>query len=166
MNSLKLYEINNEYEEILDNLYDENGEIDLTMLKRLEQNNLSMQEKGIAIASFIKNLEAESIAIDSAKKAMAEREKKFKKRMADLQGYLQENMERRGISKISSPYFEVKLKKCPPSVKIDDERLIPEDYLRVKTEVLPDKLKMLNEMKLGVIIPGATLAQGMRLEIK
>lgn len=163
---MKLYEISKEYEEILEELYDEEGNVNQQALIKLEHNEVAMEKKAIAIASFIKNMEAEREAIDAAKKAMIEREKRFKKRIDELEGYLLFNMEKRGINKVSCPYFEIKLKKCPPSVKIESEDLIPPEYMRTKTEVSPDKAKMLQEMKVGVIIPGVSLQHNLTLDIK
>ncbi len=163
---MNLYEISTEYQEILSELYDDEGNVNEQALQRLEQNDIAMEKKAIAIASFIKNMDAEREAIDSAKKAMAEREARFKKRISDLKGYLLSNMERRGINKVNCPYFEIKLKKCPLSVHIDNEDLIPDEYKRTKVEVSPDKIKMLQEMKVGVIIPGVSLQQNMTLDIR
>lgn len=163
---MSLYEISKEYAEILNDLYDENGEINQSAVMKLEQNEVAMEKKAIAIASFIKNMDAERQAIDEAKKAMAERAARYKKRCDDLEGYLLSTMERRGINKITCPYFEIKLKKCPVSVDIVDSNLLPNEYLRTKTEVVPDKIKIKDEMLVGVIVPGAALKQNLRLEIR
>jgi hypothetical protein len=163
---MHLYQISAEYAEILDNLYDEEGVINNDALIKLEHNELAMEKKVIAIASFIKNLDAEKEAIAAAKKAMGERESRYKKRSDELQGYLLFNMEKRGINQVKCPYFEIKLAKCPASVDILDEKALPAEYTRVKTEVLPDKVKMKKEMLMGVIIPGAALKTNLRLEIK
>jgi hypothetical protein len=163
---MNLYQISAEYSQILDELYDEEGNVNEQALMKLEQNELAMEKKAIAIASFIKNMDAEREAIDTAKKAMAEREKRFKKRIDELEGYLLSNMEKRGVNKISCAYFDIKLKKCPPSVDIIDEASLPDEYKRTKTEILPDKIKMKDEMLAGVLIPGAQLKVNMRLEIR
>lgn len=77
---MNLYAINKEYEEILNDLYDEEGEVNQEALMRLEHNDMTMENKVIAVSSFIKNLDAEREAIDAAKKAMADREKRYKKK--------------------------------------------------------------------------------------
>lgn len=163
---MNLFKINAEYEQILNDLYDDEGNMNTQALMKLEENELAMEKKAIAIASFIKNMDAERAAIDEAKKAMAEREKRFKKRIEELEDYLQTNMERRSITHISCPYFDIKLKKCPPSVDIQDEEELPDEYKRTKTEIVPDKIKMREEMMAGVIIPGASLKNKLRLEIR
>lgn len=165
---MNLFKINAEYEQILNDLYDDEGNMNTQALMKLEENELAMEKKAIAIASFIKNMDAERAAIDEAKKAMAEREKRFKKRIEELEDYLKTNMERRSITHISCPYFDIRLKKCPPGVDEDtlNMDLVPEEYKRVKTEILPDKIKMREEMMAGVIIPGASLKNKLRLEIR
>jgi hypothetical protein len=163
---MNLYEISSEYAAILNDLYDDEGNVNQQALARLEENEQALEKKAIAIASFIKNMDAEREAIENAKKCMAEREVRFKKRISDLKGYLLSHMEIRGINKITSPHFEIKLKKCPLSVNIVNENLLPDDYKRIKTEVLPDKIKILAEMKEGVIIPGACLQQNLTIDIK
>lgn len=163
---MKLYEINQEYEQILDKLYDDEGMLDQEVLVLLEKNEFAMEKKAIAIACYIKNMDAEREAIEQAKKGMADREKRFKKRIEYLEEYLLAGMERRSISHISCAYFDIKLKKCPPSVDVYDESALPDEYMRIKTETLPDKIKIKEEILLGVVIPGATLKIGMRLDIR
>lgn len=163
---MNLYQISQEYQEILDDLYDDEGVVNEQALIKLEKNELAMEKKVIAVASYIKNLEAEREAIKAAKQAMAEREKRNKKREDELTGYLLANMEKRGMTKISCPYFSIKLKKCPPSVGVTNEDLVPDNYRRTKVEVSLDKMKMLQEMKVGVIIPGVCLQQNMTVDIR
>jgi Gp157 protein len=163
---MNLYQISSEYKEILDDLYDDEGVVNQNALIKLEQNEIAMEKKAIAIASYIKNLEAERDAIKKAKQQMADREKRNKKREDELTGYLLSNMENRGLKEITCPYFNIRLKKCPPSVGILDENMIPDEYRRTKIEVSPDKIKMLQEMKMGVVIPGVCMQQNMMVDIR
>ena len=77
---MNLYQINKEYEEILNELYDEEGVVNETALARLEQNSDLLKNKAIAISSYVKNLEAEREAIKNAKAEMSKREKVNKKK--------------------------------------------------------------------------------------
>lgn len=164
---MSLYEIANEYQEVLNNTFDpETGEINANAIEFLELMKLSVQEKSIAVASYIKNLDAEREAINQAKKNMAEREQRLEKRTDYLTQYLQSNMERCGISEIKSPLFVIKLKKCPFSTDIFDEDIIPDSYKKTKEVVSIDRAKLREEMLAGVVIPGAGLKQNTRLEIK
>ncbi len=164
---MNLYKIANEYQNILNESIDnETGEILPQSLDRLDEVTKSVEEKSIAVASYIKNLDAERKAIEDAKKSMADREKFLERRVEWLTNYLQSNMERCGISEIKSPYFGIKLKKCPISVDIQDENIIPKDYKKVKEITTLDKLKIKDELLSGVLIPGAALKQNNRLEIR
>ncbi len=168
--SLKLYEITEKYQKVfqlLDEYYDENGEMSEKALAKLDEIGEAMENKAIALASYIKNTDAERAAIEVAKKAMAEREARLDRKVTSLTDYLKSNMERCGISEITrSPYFAIKLKKCPASVDISDENALPDEYKKVKQVVSPDKIKMKEEMMAGVIIPGAALKYNMRVEIR
>jgi len=164
---MNLYKITNEYQEALDKTYNlETGEVNECELISLEEAKEKVEEKSIAVASYIKNIDAERKAIEEAKKAMAERESKLDKRVDYLTQYLQSNMERCGIGEIKSPYFVIKLKKCPISVFIEDENSISNDYKKIKEVVSIDKLKIKEEILAGVIVEGATLKQNNRLEIR
>lgn len=164
---MNLYAIANQYQEILDKTFNqETGEVNQNAMALLELVKDNMQEKGVAIASFIKNIEAERDAIEQAKKAMAEREARLDRRVNYLSQYLQSNMERCGIHEIKCAFFSIKLKKCPISVDIFNESALPDAYKKVKSVVSVDKVKLKEEILAGVTIPGATLKQNMRLEIR
>jgi hypothetical protein len=163
---MQLFQIANEFQQIF-NSVDENGELDEQALVKLDAMETAIEEKAIALACYIKNVDAERKAIEDAKKAMAEREKRLDKRVESLTNYLQTNMERCGISEITrSPFFTIKLKKCPLSVDIFDESALPDDYKSRKEVVTIDKMKIKTEINMGVIIPGAQLKQNLRLEIR
>jgi hypothetical protein len=164
---MNLYKIANEYQEVLSKTFDpETGEVNEAALSLLDITKGEVKEKSIAVASYIKNLEAEKIAIQSAKDAMGEREKRLANRLASLSDYLHSNMERCGINEISSPYFVIKLKKNPVSVDDYNHDLIPNEYKKTVTEIKIDKRKIKEELQAGVVIPGATLKQSTRLEIR
>lgn len=162
-----LYKIANEYQSLLEQTYDpETGEIFPQVLDKLEELSTTMEDKAVAVASYIKNLDAEREAIAQAKKNMAERESRLDRRSDYLTQYLQCNMERCGITEIKSPLFVIKLKKCPVSTDIIDENMIPDDYKKRKEVVSIDRMKLKEEMLSGVVIPGAQLKQNNRLDIR
>lgn len=164
---MKLFEIAGEYQALLEQTFDaETGEVNEQALAKLDEIAVDLKEKGIAIASYIKNIEAEETAIDAAIANMEERRNQLAKKTKSLINYLQSNMERCSISQISCPYFAVKLKKCPVSVDILDENAISENYKKVKSVISIDKIKIKEEILAGVIVEGAALKQNMRLEIR
>lgn len=164
---MNLYEISNEYQVVLEESFDpDTGEINSNAIEKLDDIKVSLEDKAISVASYIKNIEAEREAIEKAKKAMSDRESKLDKKSDYLTQYLQTNMERCGFSEIKSPFFVIKLKKCPVSTDIVDESMIPEEYKKMKEIVTIDRCKLKEEMLAGVVIPGASLKQKTRLEIR
>lgn len=164
---MRLYEIANEYQLLLDqSINPETGEVNETALACLENIVDNVKNKSIAVASYIKNIEADEIAIDAAISRMQDRKNQITKKVESLITYLQTNMERCGINEISCPYFVIKLKKCPVSVDVIDEASIPDDYKKKKEVISIDKLKIKEELNNGVVIPGVTLKQNMRLDIR
>lgn len=161
---MNLYQISNDYAMILNELYDEDGNENPQALARLEENEVALQKKAVSLAAWIKNMEAEKDAISEARKQMSAREKALDAKIDRWQEYLKFNMESRGIFEIKCPQFELKLKKNNPSVDAYNEDEVPDEYWVVTKRL--DKVKMLSEMKNGVVIPGANIARKMRLEIK
>lgn len=164
---MRLYEIANTYQKLLDQTFDqETGEVNDLVMQELENITDDMNKKGIAIASFIKNMDADEKAIDAAIDAMKRRRDQLERKQSYLKEYLLFNMERCGIKEISCPYFQIRVKKNPVSVSIDNEDEIPDEYKKVKQTIAIDKLKLKEELAQGVVVQGAKLTQSLRLEIK
>ncbi len=125
-----------------------------------------VEEKAISVAAYIRNIGAESAAIDAAIKAMQARKQALDKREDQVREYLRSNMERCGITKISCPWFAITVKKNPASMVIDDAELIPEKY-KAKVEITEiDKAAMKADLKSDIAVAGARLVQRNRIEIK
>ena len=100
---------------------------------------------------------------------MKVRKAKLTKKAESLSDYLQCNLQKLSINEIkSSPYFKIKLKQCPPSVDVFDEKAIPPEFWREKvtTTTSVDKIKLKEVMSEGIEVPGATIQRKLKLEIK
>ena len=51
-------------------------------------------------------------------------------------------------------------------VRIDDEKLIPKEYIIIKSTLTPDKITIKEKLKSGEEISGASLAEKNNLQIK
>lgn len=160
---MKLYEISNEYEQILESCISEDGEIsDIALFEgSLEKFN----EKAINVASYFNNLEVEADAIREAERKMAYRRQSIEKRVKFLKDYLLSNMLRCDIKQISCPYFNIKLAKNPPSVRFYNEKLIPDIFINVETVEKIDKTAIKKAIQAGAEVPGAKLEQELRIKI-
>ena len=163
----RLYDIANEYQQALEGIADEEtGEISEQALETLNALSADLKEKGIAIASFIRNIDADREALDIESKRLAARKAQLARRIDWLNGYLKANMEACQIQEISCPFFSIKLRKNPASVNITDEAQVPAEYMKRKTVESLDKAQMLADLKNGLFIPGAELKHGTRLDIR
>ena len=165
-NKMKLYEITNKIQNTFE-LNDENGELSEQVLEDLDLLQMDFDEKAISIASYIKNLEAESKAIGDALNDMRERRNKIDNNIEKMSEYLKHNLMSLSLFEInSSPYFKIKIKKCPPSVDVFNEEEIPEEYWQERVTKVLSKRNLLDDLKQGQEIPGASIKNNLKLEIK
>lgn len=161
----KLFELKNTYlsieEEI--NSSEEISEEQLMVLESIEDD---IKEKSINIGYIIQNLESEIDSIDKAINNMQLRQSKLMKKSNSLKEYLKLNLEVCNMKEIKCPYFDIKVKINPYSVLIENESLLPDSYFNEKTTKTIDKISIKNDIKNNIFVPGATLSQTTRLEIK
>jgi len=167
---MQLYKIATEYEKAF-NAMTADAELapDVLTPEVIEDSLAAIKDdfdnKAINVSYVAKNLEAEAKAIKDAEKMMAERRKNLEKQIQRIEDYLLHNMERCGITEIKCPYFVIKVKNCPPSVKILSEEFIPDEFMRTKTTKEPDKAKLKDHLK-DHTVTFAVLERKKRLEIK
>jgi len=161
---MKLYEISNQYQKAFDKLQEMEFD-EQTIADSLSLITDDFDKKAINIASYVKNLEADIEAMKNAEKEINARRKLLGNKYDNMRGYLKTHMEKCGGKPIHSPYFDITIKKCPPSVKIDDETKLPDEYIRIKKEPAKDLIK--EALNNNIIIEGCSLVKdNTRLEIK
>jgi hypothetical protein len=164
---MKLYELTDQYEQAFTAMVDaDTGEINDQALATLDSLQGDIKDKGLAVAAYIHNHDADVEAIRAEEQRLAAMRKRLESRMDWLRGYLLDNMVKCGINEIKSPYFTIKTKKCPPSVCVEDENMLPNQYIKVKETVTVDKVAIKNDISNGVIVPGAILEQKTTIVIK
>jgi len=125
-----------------------------------------LREKSKNVAAFIKNMEADAKAIDDAAKTMKERANVLKRRVDWLKALLLDTMRKHNITEISCPWFVIKPRKNPPSVLVTNEVVLSKKYKIETVDYSIDKNLIAQDLKLGVLVYGAELKQGWRLDIK
>jgi Siphovirus Gp157 len=160
-----LYEIGEQYKFLLEDLYDhETGEVNEAVYNQLTALTDTAENKCINVTRVYKEFKKEYEAISEERQRMQAREKAFKNKIDNLKSYLLENMEKCKISKIECPQFVIGLQKNPCSVDIYNDDEIPMDYKKAKVE--NDITKIKDDLKNGVIIPGARLVQTNSVRIR
>lgn len=151
-----LYEIN---EQILDCVDMETGEIiDMDKLQELQ---MSFNDKVEGIALWIKNLLSDAEAIKAEKDKLAERQKVCENKAKNLKEYLNVFLEGQ---KFKTPRVSISYRKSK-SVDVSDISLLDNEYLKFK-EPEADKTKLKKALEAGEIIEGATLIEKNNIQIK
>lgn len=118
-------------------------------------------------AACIKNLEALSDNIKNAESEMRRRREKVDCKIVELKKYVLNIMESMEVSVLAeNPYFQIKTRKNPPSLVIDCQNDIPDEYReKVVTEkIRNDKIK--DALKMGEYFEWAHLESSKSLVIK
>lgn len=169
--SASLWQIKSDYQSLLSDLYDhETGEINQEIDLKLCELADSAENKCIAVASWIKQMQSEQSQIEYMKQEILKRESAYQKEIDKRMDYLKTNMTSFGITEVKCPYFTLRIKSNPYSTDIVSEKDIPEKYMKsrevIKMEVKPDKNLIKEDvLKTGIQVPGAYVAQKTKLEI-
>lgn len=131
----------------------------------------AIQVKATNVAMFVRNQELLADAIEAAAKSMKERAARVRRRSDSIRQYLLSNMVSAGITSVESAELSIKVKKNPPSVIVEDETVVPEQFKALPPPPPPpvphvDKKRVADAIKAGASVPGCHLEQGQRLEIK
>lgn len=151
---MKLYELSQNYQMVLDMIEDGNEEY----LDTLESLGEALEEKAENTAKLIKSLDAQTEVIKAEEKRLADRRRALENKAKRMKDYLQENLEAAGIKKVKGQLLTVAIQKNPPSLNVVDESLIDQSYFVEQKPVL-DKKALLQAIKDGAEVEGAELKQ-------
>jgi len=138
-----------------------------TIADTLEAESGEIEQKIIAVAAMIRNLESDAEQIKQAAQQMLDRAKPMQARAERLKEYLKTCMTTANVAKAPCPWFVVTLAKNPAAVSVTDESLIPADYFKtIPASRQLDKSSVAAAIKAGTTVPGASLVSGMSVRIK
>lgn len=118
------------------------------------------EDKAKALVCVVQNMDADLDAIETEIERLKARKKAIQNRQDDLKDWLRMNMEATGIKKIACPLFTITCAEGRETVAVYDEAAIPDEYMRVKTDIAPDKVAIAARLKAGEEVPGAKLERG------
>lgn len=157
---MNLYELNKAIADFDLEIDEETGEV--LNADELDQITLARDEKIENIALWVKDLLAEADAIKAEEQALTKRRKQAENKADWLKRYVAQALEG---EKFKTPRVAISYR-TSEAVEILDEDLIPEGCMTIKTEIKPDKKIIKDELKRGVIVPGAVLVKRTSLQIK
>jgi hypothetical protein len=163
-----LYELSTIFAHVLAEIEDGDPEAAGTALAKIDALEGAFNDKAVQVAFVIRNMEAFGFSVQEEADRMAAKAKAVKDRVCVVKEYLRSNMERASVTKIECPQFKISLRNNPPKVNIINEKAIPVEYIKTPEPPLPypDKKKIIDDWKQGVVIDGVEIAMGNRVEIK
>ena len=157
------------------NLYDLVGnykkvyEMDLddeTWQDTLESIDSAIEQKADGVMYVIRNLEVDVIGLKDEEKRLKSKREVAERKIKRLKQYLQENMEAVGKTKFKTQLFAYNIQNNPASLKLTDEKLIPQKYYTVETSRKYDNKAIKDDLKAGKVINGAELKTSQSLRIR
>ena len=156
----RLYEITGQFRELAALADGDDEGLAVAVRDTMGAIEAEFNDKALAVSHVILNFDADIAALDSEIDRLQERKRLITNRQKEIKDYLRENMEATGITKISCPLFTITCAKGRESVVVDDESKLPDELMRVKTEISPDKAAIAAKLKAGEDVPGARLERG------
>lgn len=127
-----------------------------------------MVEKSKGVIGYDKTLETRISSVKSEIDRLKQYEKWLENQKERFHEYIKSCLEIMNKDRIDTPLGIIKLKKCPASVEVTHEDLIPKEFMRTKTVVEVNKQEILRNFKETGEIPVGTniITNKMKVEIK
>lgn len=165
MSKLNLYNIEQEYTNLTDELIENGGELTPELEQRLEINKSQLETKGRGYAYIVKQLDDEISLIKSEKKrldALLKSREKVKERLKET---LKNAMDRHEMIEIKTDTLKINFRKSEV-VEIEDLALLDPSYKTVKSTITANKDEIKKDIKNGVSVQGAILVENRNIQIK
>jgi len=155
---VKLYELSERYQRILDAIEDQEGELTEEQLTELLDVEGGFRSKVESVAKFIKSLTCDADAIKAERKRLADRKGTLDKRIEWLKRYLLEALRATDTTKVKGELLSVSRRKAPVSCEVVNTDEIPDEFKEEVIDVKVDKKAIITRFKvLGDAIPGVQL---------
>lgn len=144
---------------------EETGEVSVDIAAAVEKAHGTFQEKAIAVATVYRHMGTYSDEIDAEIKRLQALKKHVDKEQARVRDYLAMACEMTGTESIRGVYANISFRKSESTV-IDDEALLPREYVVEKVTYSPDKAAIKAAIKAGQEVPGARIETKRNIQIK
>ena len=166
MSEISLYHLASELEAINEQIKENEGVIDESLEKSLDDCGLALRDKASGIIKWTIDLEGQKDAIKKEIARLAKMETAVSNRLDRLREYVHVSMIRADIQKIELPTMEISVVNNPPSAHATDEDRTPAEFVILKTSKQIDKRGILDAMKSGQEVPGWEIRTATRLKVK
>lgn len=162
---LSLYNIQQEYISLAESIIDNDGLLSEEMEAALQINKDQLENKSQCYGFIVRQLEGECDMIDNEIKRLEAMKKSRGKTVDRLKESVSKAMLLYEIDKIETPTIKISFRKSE-SIEIEEESLIDEKYMTVKTTKTPDKKAIKEAIKAGEIVLGVTLKENQNIQFK
>lgn len=163
MSKISLIELTSNWVAVQEMIYE--GEIDMDVLNdTLESIEGEIEDKADNYARLIKELEGQAKTFKEEEARLSAKRKTLEGRAKWLKSRLEKAMIDTGKRKFKG-LFSFGIQKNPPTLKVEDNAIIPESYYIPQAPKVDSK-KLKEDIKNGVEIPGVSLEQTESLRIR
>jgi len=164
-NSKSIFDIEKQFLEVISNIEDNNGDVTEEELEKLKLTEEEFDNKVEGYVHVIKEYEAKLEMIQKETRRLRRRKMVFENIIDRLQETIDQGMTLLDKSKIEYPTFTLSYRRSE-SVEIEDESLIPKEYMRETVKLSPDKRLISDRIKEGDFIEGARIVEKQNLQIR
>ena len=162
---MNIYQIQNEYQLLINQIIEAEGELSTEWETSLAINKDQLQDKGINYAYVIKQFDADCDAIDIEVKRLNGLKKVRQNASERLKTTISNAMQLFEIEEIMTPLIKLNFRNSE-SVEITNESQLAERFTVTKTVITPDKKAIKDAIKSGEIVEGAIISYNKNLQIK
>ncbi len=168
MEALKLYQINDAIDRVINRVASEDGVLTPETEAELDALEMRLDEKVEAVALHIRNIEATAKALREEEQRFRTRRVAAEKNAKWLKGYLKRELERRCIDRIDSPLARVAIQKNsrPTITWLGSTETLPRELQHVSVFVRLDSEKALKAHQEGTLPDGFEVVTGTHIRIR
>ena len=162
---MNIYQIQNEFQLIIAEVINNEGEITPELETALTINKEQLQSKAVDYSYVIKQLDSDCEQIDAELKRLQQL-KKVRTNLAErLKNTISDAMNLYEVEKIETPLIKLSFRNSE-SVEITNESQLDPCFIVTKTVTSPDKKAIKDAIKSGVLVEGATISYNKNLQIR
>jgi hypothetical protein len=162
---MNIFLIQNEYQLLINQIIEAEGEITSEIETALTINKEQLQSKAVDYSYVIKQLDADCEQIDAELKRLNAL-KKVRTNLAErLKDTISNAMNLYEVEKIETPLIKLSFRNSE-SVEITNESQLDACFIVTKTVSTPDKKAIKDAIKNGVFVEGATISYNKNLQIR
>ena len=153
----------NEQNELIEKLLSCDGELSAEMELKLSELDLSIPSKVDSYRYIMDRLEAEEEYFSAKANEYHAATKVLANARLRIKDQLKHQMQEQGLEVLCGNDYQFKLSKTKGSVLVNNEDLIPKEYIKEVLTRTVDKVSLAQDLKEGMVIPGVSLSESVSL---